>query len=164
MLYVAIGIATAALLMACLQTEPNSGIWCDPTFKEPGSVINNDMRCKRTKKNEWECYLPQANCASFGATVRKVDPKDTHLIAKLVSGKPFSSFSQGTTDDGTFLALAMSEGAVVTDGKGCFVVEGCIANERSPCTDLTVETTTEAWKELPWPVVRYAIGSILGGG
>ena len=159
--YAMIGALTLsfATIAVGIVTRERKSISCDPSLEVDGAVFNNDLRCRKTGDGSWQCYMPYAECAAFGAEVRKIEDKHRRLIKKLVDDVDYTSLPQAEQVP----YLKLKSGTILTQN-GEFLVDGCISEANKPCFDLTIDTTTKAYKELPWPVVRYAVGTILGGG
>ena len=151
------GAIVGVIVGVVVYFRKSDSIRCDPELKEPGSVFNSDLRCRKMNDNKWQCYLPSADCASFGAEVRKLGDKEEELVKRFIDGTKYDELPVG--DQHAFLRL--SEGTLVTRD-GLFTVHGCISDKT--CFDLSRQNTSEAFKELSWPVIRMAVGSILGGG
>lgn len=134
----AVGAAVVTQRVAQHRKTPQAPIYCKDDVA--GGVVNNELRCDVVNANMWKCFLPSASCKAFTANVEKLPNIPAQATLK----------------------EADETGTVVVCHNGVFRIDTCRGTMYRPCDEFNGDGHP-AWNELPWPVVRAAIGGILAG-
>ena len=112
-------------------------IACDAAT--PGGVRHNELLCEKLSNDEYKCYLPNAAC----------DRWSVYVTQNVEASNMIDEDTYVRTRDGMYRVSAVRPSS---NDDTAFIGSRDLPRARP------------AYELLPWPVVRVAVGAVLGGG